>query len=85
MRTTLNIDDDLMTLLKEKARSENMNLTRVVNDILRTNLTPGPKRTRFRQKTYNLGATPGMDLDKALNIAADMESEYTIGKMEVGK
>jgi len=60
MRTTLNINDDLMLLLKEKSREVNQNLTKFVNDLLRSS-------------------------HKALDLAAELETEYSIRKMKIGK
>jgi len=86
MRTTLNINDDLMLLLKEKSRAVNQNLTSFINDLLRSSLIPIDKKNEpFYQKTYSLGEHPGINLHKALDLAADLETEYSIRKMEIGK
>jgi len=86
MRTTLNINDDLMLILKEKSREVNQNLTKFVNDLLRSSLMPtNEKNESFFQKTYSLGEYPGINLNKALDLAAELETEYSIRKMEIGK
>lgn len=38
MRTTLNLDDDVVTRLKEAARGQGRSLSRTVNDVLRAGL-----------------------------------------------
>ncbi len=86
MRTTLNINDDLMLLLKEKSQAVNQNLTSFVNDLLRSSLMPiVEKNETFHQKSYSLGEHPGINFHKALNLAAELETEYSIRKMEIGK
>jgi len=86
MRTTLNINDDLMIILKEKSREVNQNLTSFVNDLLRSSLTPEAEQNEtFHQITYSLGEHPGINYHKALDLAAEIETEYSIRKMEIGK
>lgn len=86
MRTTLNINDDLMIILKEKSRAVNQNLTSFVNDLLRSSLIPADEKNEpFCQKTYSLGEHPGINFHKALDLAAELETEYSIRKMEIGK
>ena len=41
MRTTLNIDDDLLIAVKEVARRESKSAGTVVSDLLRQSLSPG--------------------------------------------
>jgi Arc/MetJ family transcription regulator len=51
MRTTLDIDDDLLAAAKEMARSEGATAGQVVSRLLRDSLTgaaSGPTRTRTR-------------------------------------
>lgn len=38
MRTTLNLDDDVVTRLREDARGKGRSLSRTVNDVLRAGL-----------------------------------------------
>ncbi len=86
MRTTINIRDDLMIKLKETARKRNQNLTSLVNELLQNSLSPAESfREPFRQKTFALGERPGINFHKSLDLAAEMETDYTIGKMELDK
>jgi len=86
MRTTLNINDDLMAQLKKRADINKKSLTALINELLRNSLFPKAKHEApFHQKTFPLGTHPGIKLHKALDIAAEMESEYSINKMEIGK
>ncbi|MDA3939858.1 MAG: hypothetical protein PF693_11200 [Spirochaetia bacterium] len=86
MRTTININDDLMTVLKERSLALNTNLTSLVNKILRSTLIPLPDPNEyFIQKTFPLGEHPGINLHKSLDLAAELETEHSIRKMEIGK
>jgi hypothetical protein len=87
MRTTLRIDDDLLRALKERARQEDVSISRLLNDALRRGLSAPPspgRKKKFVQKTYNMGP-PLIDLTKANAIAAALEDEEIIRKMSQGK
>jgi hypothetical protein len=86
MRSTVRIDDDLMTELKERARRENVSLTQILNRTLRAGLRParGRPKSRFKQATFSLGA-PRFDVDKALAYAAELEAEEIARKLAMRK
>jgi hypothetical protein len=48
MRTTLNLDDDLVRAAKQEAATRGVTLTRVIEEALRAELTPRPARGEFR-------------------------------------
>ena len=48
MRTTLDINDDLVRQAKERAAHEGRSLTSLIEDALRAFLTPQVRRSRFR-------------------------------------
>lgn len=75
-----------MRRLKMLAVDRNESLTTVVNDAIDAGLEPGfPVREPYRQQTYELGAHPGVNLKKALDLASELESEYTIDELELGR
>ena len=87
MRTTVRIDDDLLRSLKERARREEVSLSRLLNDTIRKGLSDssaGRRKKRFVQRTYHMGK-PLIDLTKALSLAAALEDEETLRKMGLGK
>ena len=87
MRSTVRIDDKLMTELKARARQENVSLTRMLNKLLRAGLEASQgrrPRKRFKQKTHSIGA-PRVELDKALALAADLDDEEILRKIAVRK
>lgn len=67
MRTTLDIDDDLLVAAKELARRERSSAGKVVSRLLRQSLTSaGPVPTKARRRTPSVAgfdpfpATPGV-------------------------
>ena len=86
MRTTLRIDDDLMSDLKRTAEREKTSLSQCVNSVIRQGLQASRHRQRnkrrYRQKTYDMGA-PLVDITKALALAAELEDQEIIRGMAV--
>lgn len=76
MRTTIQIDDELLVTLKEQAHRQKSSLTRLVNQTLRAGLqaakAPVANKPLFQQQPYSMGA-PKLCLDKALALAATLE------------
>lgn len=86
MRTTLTLDDDVAALLRQRAKERGVSFKEVVNDALRNGLTAElPRPRRFRVQAHNMGAQPGINFDKALQLAADLEDEEILRKMALGK
>ena len=83
MRSTVRIDDDLMTVLRARAQAEGLSLTRMLNRLLRAGLAASlrspEERERYEEETARMGR-PRFDLDKALALAADLEDEEIIRK-----
>ena len=86
MRTTVRIDDDLLSDLKEVAEKERLSLTKAFNKILRVGLRSkdsAPDRP-YRVKAASMGK-PFVDLTKANQIAAELEDEEILRKLRLGK
>ena len=86
MRSTVRIDDDLMTELKAQAQKENISLTRVLNRVVRQGLASSRsvKRERYKEETASLGR-PRVEIDKALALAAELEDEEVIREISLRK
>ena len=88
MRTTLAIADDILRELRARARRTGVSLTRVANDTPRAGLDRRADRLRrrrpYREEVADLGE-PRVDLDRALAIAARLEDEETLRKIEQRK
>ena len=88
MRSTVRIDDDLMTAIKARARSEGLSMTRMLNRVARAGLealtqAPG-ERKAYREKTFRMGR-PQLAMDKALAFAAALEDEEILRKIALRK
>lgn len=88
MRTTIQIDDELLITLKEQAHRQKSSLTRLVNQTLRAGLqaakAPAPNKPSFQQQPHSMGA-PKLRIDKALALAAALEDEEIIQKLLLRK
>ena len=88
MRTTIQIDDELLMALKEQAHRQQSSLTRLVNQTLRAGLhvakAPLADKPLFQQQPHSMGA-PRLCLDKALALAATLEDEEIIQKLLLRK
>ena len=87
MRTTLTLDDDVAALLQQAVRQTGRSFKEVVNDALRTGLTApaeiGPMEVNF--PTYDLQLRPRVDLLHAARLAAELEDEEYVRKLELRK
>lgn len=89
MRTTLTIDDSLAELLKKQAYETGKPFKQVVNEALRAGLEhAGASRTprQYRIEPASMGAArPGVDLDRALTVASELEDAELERKMDLRK
>jgi hypothetical protein len=83
VRTTLTLDDDLAAKLKQIARERGSSFKEAVNSVLRAGFAQETGTRRFRQRTHRLGLRAGIDLDQALQLAAALEDEETVRKLEL--
>lgn len=88
MRTTLTLDDRIAKALKALAHRSGKPFKQVVNEILRSGLAaneaPPPKP--YRLKAVSLGGVlPGIDINKALKLAAALEDEEIARELDLRK
>ena len=77
-----------MRRLREIAARREVPLKVVVNEALREGLESMARprdRHRYRQTTYDLGRPQMVQLDKALQLAAELENEETERKQDLRK
>ena len=86
MRTTVTLDPDVAAKLKAVARERGISFKQALNQAVRAGLG-GQRRAdrRFEQFAQPMGLRPGLDLDKALRLAAALEDEEIGRKLEVRK
>jgi hypothetical protein len=86
MRTTVTLDPDVEAKLKATMRERGVSFKVALNEAVRAGLNgPAPASRRYRMPTGKLGVRPGINLDKALSLAAELEDEEIIRKLELGK
>lgn len=88
MRTTLTLDDALADALKKMAHESGKPFKQVVNEVLLNGLAHSQQRKAqtYRLQPVSMGAPyPGIDLDKALQLADELEDMAIMAKMELRK
>jgi hypothetical protein len=88
MRTTLTLDDRIAKALKALAHRTGKPFKQVVNEALQRGLAAGEERRPrpYRIKPVSLGGPlPGVDLDKALRLAAVLEDDEIAREVELRK
>lgn len=87
VRTTIDLDPDVDARLRTLARERGLPLKTVINDALRagTRATQGSGAAPYRLPTRRLGIRPGIDVDKALALAGELEDEELSRKLELRK
>lgn len=89
MRTTLTIDDKLAKMLRKIAYESGRTFKEVVNRVLQAGIEAEqalPKNRPYKIKPVSLGGiSPGVNLDKALRVAEELENLEIISKLRLRK
>lgn len=85
MRTTIDLDPDVNAHLRALARQRGVPLRVVINDALRASAHPSSAEAPYVLPTRRLGIRPGVDLDKALALAGQLEDDEIARKLELRK
>lgn len=88
MRTTLTLDPDVAADLKRRVRRSGKPFRQILNDAVRAGLRAqdAPPPRPYRLKPVSMGGPlPGVNLDKALALAADLEDEEIARKLALRK
>jgi hypothetical protein len=86
MRTTVTLDPDVAAKLRATTRERGVSFKAALNDAVRAGLaTRTPPGKRFTVRPQPLGIRPGIDVDKALHIAAEMEDAEILRKLDLRK
>jgi hypothetical protein len=87
MRTTVTLDDDVAAKLKEEAHRQKRSFKEVLNTSVRRGLqAESPKTTKpYRMRPRPLGARPGIDLDRALQLAGELEDAEIARRLSLRK
>lgn len=87
MRTTLRLDREVEAEVRALARERGISFETAFNAVLRRGLAveTSADRQTFSVEARPLGLRPGIDLDRVLTLAGDLEDDATIRKLERGK
>jgi hypothetical protein len=86
MRTTVTLDPDVAAKLKETARESGISFKEALNTTVRRGFERSEERARpYRVRTRDLGVRPGINLDKALQLAGELEDAETLRKLQLRK
>lgn len=88
MRTTLTVEDRVAKALKEIAHRSGKSFKQVVNETLEKGLAVAgaTRKEPYREKSTRLGETrAGYDLTKGSSLAAALEDEEIVRKIEQRK
>ncbi|HEY1281418.1 MAG TPA: hypothetical protein VGF22_17195 [Acidimicrobiales bacterium] len=81
MRTTVTLDPDTEQIIRRRMRERGMSFKEAVNDAIRSGASAGAKRRPFRTATAALGEST-VSLDRALQVAGDLEDDELLRKMQ---
>ncbi len=86
MRTTVTLDPDVAAKLRATTRQRGVSFKAALNDAIRAGLAAAtPPGKRFTVRARPLGIRPGVEVDKALHIAAEMEDAEILRKLDLRK
>ena len=83
MRTTVTLDDDVVALVHRLMKDQGVSFKKALNDAIRLGAQQRPAPSAFTTRTADLGA-PSVNLDRALQIAGDLEDEELIRRQRQG-
>lgn len=88
MRTTVALDADVDARLQALARERGVPLRVVINDALRAGVNAAGRHSSdvpYRLPSRRLSARPGVNLDKALSLAGELEDDEISRKLDLRK
>jgi hypothetical protein len=85
MRTTVTLDPDVEARLREVARERGVSFKEALNAAVRAGLMSARGQREYRTPSRPLGLLPGINLDKALQAAADLEDAEIVHGLERGR
>lgn len=83
MRTTVTLDDDAEQVVRRRMRDRRVGFKQALNDAIRAG-APAEQQASFRTPTARLGQA-SLDLDKALQLAGELEDAELLRKLRAGR
>jgi len=78
MRTTVTLDPDTEQAVRRAMREQGVSFKQALNDAIRRGVGPEPER--FTTATASIGL-PAVALDRALQLAADLEDDELVRRL----
>lgn len=78
MRTTVTLDPDTEQIIRRRMRERGLSFKQAINDAIRDSMTAGAS-VPFSTPTFSMGR-PAVDLDRASQLAGELEDEDLIRK-----
>ena len=87
MRTTVTIDPDVEALLRRAMKERELSFKEALNSAIRRGLSEStrPPSAKRRIPTFRMGFDASYRWDKVLDLAASIEDEELIRKLDVRK
>jgi hypothetical protein len=86
MRTTVTLDEDVAAQLRQVSRERGVSFKVALNGAIRLGLSASaPSSRSFSVHVRPLGIRPEVDIDKALNLASEIEDSEILRKLELRK
>jgi hypothetical protein len=85
MRTTVTLDPDVEARLREVARERGVSFKEALNSAVRAGLMAARGAREYHTPSRPLGLRPDVSLDKALQMAADLEDAEIAHDLERGR
>ena len=83
MRTSVTLDDDTLALIHRRMRDRGESFKTALNEAIRDGADGRPAPVAFATRSADLG-TPTVNLDRALQISAELEDEELIRRQRRG-
>lgn len=83
MRTTVTLDDDTLAVIHRRMQERGVSFKVALNDAVREGAAHRAVPQPFRTRPADLGV-PAVNLDRALQIAAELEDEELIRRQRRG-
>ncbi|MHB1139577.1 MAG: antitoxin [Microthrixaceae bacterium] len=83
MRTTVTLDPDTEQLVRRRMKERKVSFKQALNDAIRDGAAGRAPLEPFRTATASLGRST-VNLDRALQVAAELEDDELIRKMRSG-
>ncbi len=86
MRTTVTLDPDVAAKLKQAAHERGISFKEALNATVRRGFERSERKAQpYRVRARDLGVRPGVNLDKALQLAGELEDAETLRKLQLRK